>query len=347
MNSTVSICIPTYNGDKYLKECLDSVLAQTFSDFEVLIVDDRSSDETVNIAKEYADRDRRIQVRINERNLGLVGNWNRCVELAQGEWIKFVHQDDSLEPECLERMLAASSKTNSAIIFCRREFLFEAGISEEIRRYHLANLSLLDRLFSSGTEMFAKEYCQIVLNQIKDNKIYLNFVGEPIAVMLHRRVFHEFGNFNPYLIQGCDLEYWTRVASHTGIIYVPDTLATYRLHNESTSAINSSSRQYRKSVLEFLIILHDFAFHPTYMPLRAIACQQSSVNLTNVLANKAYEARRIAERAAADPVNPNPSLLLEWEKLLELYPILLRLSQRSFFKRIIIHSIYRWRQFQR
>jgi glycosyltransferase involved in cell wall biosynthesis len=114
MKPLVSVCIPTYNGAKYLKECLDSVLAQTFTDFEVLIVDDKSSDETLSIAQEYATYDPRFRVIQNECNLGLVGNWNRCVELAQGEWIKFIFQDDLIEPACLERMLAVR-KSESAI----------------------------------------------------------------------------------------------------------------------------------------------------------------------------------------------------------------------------------------
>ena len=74
MRPAVSICIPTFNGAKYLRECVDSVLAQTHPDFEVLIVDDCSSDDSVAIAEDYARRDSRVRVSVNDRNLGLVGN---------------------------------------------------------------------------------------------------------------------------------------------------------------------------------------------------------------------------------------------------------------------------------
>jgi len=124
MKPLVSVCIPTFNGAKYFRECLDSVLAQKFTGFEVLIVDDKSSDETFSIAQEYATYDHRIRAIQNDYNLGLVSNWNRCAELAQGEWIKFVFQDDLIEPACLETMLAAS-KSESYIIFCRRNFIIE------------------------------------------------------------------------------------------------------------------------------------------------------------------------------------------------------------------------------
>jgi len=71
---TVGICIPTYNGARYLKHCLDSALAQTFADFELLVIDDCSTDSTLDLVRQYAGSDPRISVRRNERNLGLVAS---------------------------------------------------------------------------------------------------------------------------------------------------------------------------------------------------------------------------------------------------------------------------------
>ena len=79
----MSICVPAYNGARFLRECLDSALAQTCADFEILVVDDSSGDNTAALARDYARRFPRVRVHVNERNLGLVANWNRCVELAQ------------------------------------------------------------------------------------------------------------------------------------------------------------------------------------------------------------------------------------------------------------------------
>ena len=358
MKPIVSVCIPTYNGDKYLKECLDSVLAQTFTDFEVLIVDDCSSDETVKIAKEYADRDGRIRLIVNEQNLGLVGNWNRCIELAQGEWIKFVFQDDLIEPTCLERMLAASNP-NSFLICCRRNFLFEADVQETTRKSYekFVTYLSLEGLFSGATEISSQDYCEAALDCIG-----VNFVGEPTSVMLRRRVFSTFGLFNPHLIQICDFEFWMRIASHTGLNYVPETLSTFRVHGESTSAANTkSSRKHRVWMLDGIVLLHDFAFHPAYTSLRTVARERSSVNmddshmdklcisanLVSLLADRAYELRKMAERAAANCVDPDPSLLEDWENLLQFYPLLSIYSERSLSKRIINHSIYRWKKMQR
>src|SRR5438552_8302595 len=122
MRPQVSVCIPTYNGAAYLTDCLDSVVSQTYSSFEVLVVDDCSADASAEIARTYARRDSRIRVFVNETNLGLVGNWNRCVQLARNEWIKFVFQDDLIRPECLERMLAVAVESGKPIVSCAREF---------------------------------------------------------------------------------------------------------------------------------------------------------------------------------------------------------------------------------
>jgi len=73
----VGICLPTYNGAKHLPECVESILAQTHSDFELVIVGDCSPDDSAEIAKRYARLDSRVKVFVNDSNLGLVGNWNR------------------------------------------------------------------------------------------------------------------------------------------------------------------------------------------------------------------------------------------------------------------------------
>lgn len=344
MKPCISVCVPTYNGAKYLRECLDSVLAQSFTDFELLIVDDHSSDETISIAQEYATSDFRIRVNQNQQNLGLVGNWNRCVELAQGEWIKFVFQDDLITPTCLERMLAAS-KPETAIICCKRDYIFESSVTEETQQTYrdFAASASMSKTFPNLTEISASDYCKATLEQITTN-----FVGEPTSVLLHRSVFRLFGNFNPYLVMACDIEFWTRVAVHTGIIYVPETLAKFRVHSKATTTITYHKRFYRGWILDPLIFMHDVAYHPLYASLRAVATHtQPPIDLASLLANKAYEARRTAERTAADPENPDPSLLADWENVTQLYPLLSTLSKRSLLKRMVVYGSWRWRELKR
>ncbi|CAG9932790.1 glycosyltransferase family 2 protein [Candidatus Nitrotoga arctica] len=306
MKPSISICIPTYNGEKYLAQCLDSVRAQTYSDFEVLVVDDCSSDTTFEIASEYATRDSRIRVLRNERNLGLVHNWNHCIELTQGEWIKFVFQDDLIAPTCLERMLHAV-QPDSVLVFCRREFIFEEGTTQSILDYYLAEKALVERLFPNSTPVTARQFSELVLNNLGRN-----LIGEPSVVMLHKRVFQEFGNFNSHLIVSCDLEYWVRVGIHAGVVPVPEYLASFRVHGASVSARSLLQRNYRMNVLDGLVLFHEAVFNSRYAPLREVAAYLS-VNLAQQFRSKALWAYGLAKRAARNGTNPDGSLLNEWQ----------------------------------
>src|SRR5882724_2084405 len=104
----VSVLIPTYNSERYLSECLDSVLAQDFADLEILVSDDQSTDGTLKIIESYAGRDVRIRWWQNRKNLGLPGNHNACLLQARGEYVKYVHADDKLlSSSAIKKMVAA------------------------------------------------------------------------------------------------------------------------------------------------------------------------------------------------------------------------------------------------
>lgn len=105
--STVSVVLGTYNGEAYLREQLDSVLAQTYPFLEIIAIDDGSSDSTVAILKEYAARDTRIKVVVNEQNLGFIRNFEKGCSLATGRWISLCDQDDYWLPDKIKKMVEA------------------------------------------------------------------------------------------------------------------------------------------------------------------------------------------------------------------------------------------------
>jgi glycosyltransferase involved in cell wall biosynthesis len=110
----VSVLIPVYNCERYLAECLDSVLAQDLKDMEILISDDDSQDGTVDIIRQYAARDARIRWWQNPANLGQARNHNVCLQAARGEFIKFVHADDKfLQPSALSCLPATEVTATS------------------------------------------------------------------------------------------------------------------------------------------------------------------------------------------------------------------------------------------
>lgn len=310
----ISVLIPTYNGAAYLNACIESIFAQTYQDWELLILDDCSRDDTLKIAKSYARRDPRLRVACNPENLGLVGNWNRCIELAHGEWIKFVFQDDLIAPTCLEEMLAASTP-DTWLTVCRRAFIFEDGTPEATRRYYELHPDP-ERVFGVGiTYVPSVAVCESAIDLFG-----VNFFGEPTATLIRREAFARHGLFNPNLAMICDTEYWVRLASHYGFTYLPKNLASFRVHSGSTSAHHFAKRQYRIT-LDGVVLMHEYVHNPAFEPLRkAMRRRDPPMDLTTMLNKKIAGARWIAVDAANRTSTPNTDLLQEWEALLISHP---------------------------
>lgn len=124
----VSIGLPVYNGERYLAEALDSLLAQTFGDFELIICDNASNDGTGEIARSYAAADERVRYVANERNLGLARNFKRAFELSSGGYFRWHAADDLAGPECLARCVEVLDREPRAVLaYPRTRFIDEQG----------------------------------------------------------------------------------------------------------------------------------------------------------------------------------------------------------------------------
>lgn len=264
---SVSICIPTYNGERHLDACIQSALAQTYGNVGIIIVDDGSSDSTREIVGRYAHAAPRIRVLENGSNLGLVENWNRCIELSSGEWIKFVFQDDFIDPTCIELLVDAGNKTGRGFVVCRRDFIFD-GVPTSTKQLY-ERFPTMDSVAGHRTDLNPEDVARAALELG-----CVNFIGEPTSALIHRKIFAKVGNFRTDLIQYCDLEFWLRTGVQMGIAYVPEKLAHFRVHEESTSAKNTASKAFRMDVVDPLILAREFAFAPAFAPLRGQAASQ-------------------------------------------------------------------------
>ena len=112
----VSIGLPVFNGENFLEEALDSILAQTYRDFELIISDNASTDRTEEICETYSGRDQRIRYYRNEKNLGASENFNRVFELSSGEYFKWAAHDDVLHPEYLSRCVTVLDQDPSIVL---------------------------------------------------------------------------------------------------------------------------------------------------------------------------------------------------------------------------------------
>lgn len=123
----VSVIVPVYNTEKYIRRCIESILSQTYEKIEIILVDDGSTDESGNICDEYASKDERIRV-IHQKNAGQAAGRNHGMDVAHGEWFSFIDSDDFICDYFIERMVSYGIAYQADIVSCR----WKAGIEETI-----------------------------------------------------------------------------------------------------------------------------------------------------------------------------------------------------------------------
>jgi glycosyltransferase involved in cell wall biosynthesis len=216
----VSVCIPSYNSEEFIATTLQSILSQTFGDFELVIVDDKSTDATIPTIQGFNDP--RIRLIENEKNLGLGGNWNKVLSCARGDYVKLLGDDDVLYPECLARQVEAleqSANASAVLAICNRNVINSRG--EVVMR----------RKFPFGSGLVSGR--KLIRNSIRWGS---NLIGEPVVGLFRRRELKQGAMcdpLNPYVI---DLALWADLLKHGDAFVAPEYLAGFRISRQKTSA---------------------------------------------------------------------------------------------------------------
>lgn len=237
---TVSICLPVYNGERFLAESIESVLAQTYEDFELLIGNDRSKDKSWEIIEDYAKRDKRIKAWTNETNLGHYPNYNACIEQAQGKYIKLFAQDDIFKPEMIERMVDVMEKNpNVSLVATARIWIDEEGRTIPVQ----SELDVkMTRPFKKDTIIPGVEALISTLSECT------NWIGEPANQMF--RSAHIGSAFDTSFNQIGDMEYNYRLLEQGDYYFIADELCLFRKHASSwTKSNNADLRTYLDWIL--------------------------------------------------------------------------------------------------
>lgn len=286
MNSpSVSICIPVYNGDKYLVECLNSCAKQTFTDYEVIICDDGSIDNTISIVEEYASNYPFIKFYKNEQNLGLVGNWNKCIELSSGQWIKFVFQDDYITNDCLQKFVDNINE-DIQLIVSKRHFILPVNATLDQVNYYTKEVRTLENTSDHKENIFSAE----LISKIAVENICMNFIGEPSLVFFRKSIVDELGEFNASLKQICDLEFALKIASKYGLKYMPEKLCAFRIHNDSTTSTNVGNKYFEMHYIEPLLFSYLLLFSERFTAFRSHLSYTQMFKLKLYFRLKAYKA---------------------------------------------------------
>jgi len=212
----VSILIPVYNGERHLAECLESVLAQDFNDLEILIADDGSSDGSQKIIEQFAARDPRIRWWQNPRNLGLTANANACLREASGEYIKFVHQDDTLlSPSALRKMVSALDENPAVALVGSQP--------------HLTGAKSPPLLFFKKSRRYDGK--QTIIACLEQNN---NLIGQPTLTLFRKSAAPR--GFDERFTGGMDFEMWCHLLEQGDFFYLAEPLATWRVHQNHQTA---------------------------------------------------------------------------------------------------------------
>jgi glycosyltransferase involved in cell wall biosynthesis len=220
----VSILTTCYNRADFLEEAITSVLAQTFEDFEYIIVDDCSTDGSFEIAQSYATKDRRIRVYQNENNLGDYPNRNRAASYARGQYLKYIDSDDVLYPHALEVCVHYMDQHPNA------------GLG--LTKIHSQEKPLPELL--QPKESFRKHFLEKGL-----------FGNAPGSVVIRRETFDNLGTFSGKRLIG-DFEMWLKIASHSPVLLLPGFIHWDRKHADQQSACDD---------IFYATLRHDTAMH--------------------------------------------------------------------------------------
>ncbi len=229
----VSICIPTYNGSTFLKEAIESAQNQTYSNIEIVITDDHSSDHTVSLCKQYANKDPRIKLYVNSKNLGLVGNWCEALEKASSKWVKFLFQDDILAPDCVEKMIKSALKNKVNFVVCNRTYFYEEGVDDHSKRFY-NNLPDASKMFNEERAYTPEETSKIIAPYI-----FRNCIGEPPTFLINKEHFSR-NDFPDTYFQLIDYIFILNKILSSNFVYIGEKLVKFRVHNTSESKRNNT-----------------------------------------------------------------------------------------------------------
>lgn len=222
----LSIILPNYNYERYLKQRIDSILNQTYRDFELMVLDDCSTDGSVELIESYITKDKRIKFYKNGENSGSPFiQWKKGIESSQGEYIWIAEADDFADKNLLERLVAALDGNPDACIAYANSYIAN-GISNILREWDYSNLKYERKIFESDFVMSGIEFIQRFL-------MHENVIPNASAVVFRRNIYERIGGVDLSIKSCSDWLLWLKMLSLSDIVYIAEPLNYFRRHQES------------------------------------------------------------------------------------------------------------------
>ena len=247
-SALVSVCIPAYNNEDTIIETIQSVLAQTYHHLELIVVDDGSTDETYALVEQFLNdtQDDRLRLYRNEKNLGMAGNWNRCMELCEGAYIKLLCADDLIHESLLSREVAIMERyPEVSLVQTDTRFVDMHGKTTGFyKRYHAHGV--VDGKKACRFSVFTRDY-----------------LGAPLANLIRRSAYETWGGFDPSFVYMIDYDFFMRICCKSKIYILHEPLNSFRIRNDSnTSQVMTGDKksvylsEHRRLVERYALELH-------------------------------------------------------------------------------------------
>lgn len=215
-NPLVSVCIPSYNNADYIAETIQCILNQSLTDLELVICDDHSSDKTVDVINTF--KDERIRLFINEKNLGMSGNWNECLKKCRGKYIKLICADDMLALTALEKEVTAL-ENNPSVVLAESDTQFrdlQGNTRGSYKRYHASGIVSGKKIAKAG--LFFK-----------------NYFGAPLNNTFRASVLQKVHGFDTEFTYILDYNFFMDVACLGDVFIIHEPLNYFRLRSDSNT----------------------------------------------------------------------------------------------------------------
>ena len=215
--SEILVFVPTYNSEKYLRQCLDSVLQQTFQDWQCVISDDASTDKSVEIAREYEKMDSRFKVLTYEKNVGAANNWNRAKENNNSFATKILCADDYLLKDALKEQVDILQRNQTAIVFSERYIVFPSG-----KKLH-------PRLPKYASKISFNDAFKFYIN------LGRNIFGEPVTALFRTDLFVQSEGFYPKFEYSLDTSGYMAIARGHDVTFDSSVVGAFRVSKSQWS----------------------------------------------------------------------------------------------------------------
>jgi glycosyltransferase involved in cell wall biosynthesis len=306
----VSVIVPSYNHARFLRRRMESVMGQTYQDFEVVLLDDCSTDRSQSILREYA-ADPRVRIEFNEKNSGSTfKQWNKGVGLARGDYVWIAESDDYAEPQFLERLVARLDAEPRAV-FCNCRSWRVSSDGEIIE--------FLDSWFADlDAEKWTADHIADGREECRKYLVRCNTIPNASSVVFRRDVYKQVGGADESLIYCGDWKLWASMALTGGAIaYVGQPLNYYRWHE---SSVRLQSQRLGLDAVEYLHVVRWILRRVTpTKDTREKACEKLfSIWYPAVLTNRVPLRRRWAILREAIAIDRNALRKLFWPALIAL-----------------------------